>query len=117
MKYIVLYTFAIWLLVNSEATAQKPVIDLLPSDHKPIHQNAVADTGFVGDSLVEVLQEKVQVERVIPHTNLTSESSNVGLNNKSRNTGLVRTSIMNRLVLSVIKSNRYLKLYITALKK
>jgi len=117
MKNIVLYILATLLMIYSETSAQKPVIDLLPSDHEPIHQNAVADTGFAGDSLVEVQPNRGQVDSVVPDKNHTPESSNVVLKNKPRKTGLVGNSILKRVTLSAIRSNRYLEFYITALKK
>lgn len=117
MRNIVLYKVVILLLVATEATSQKPVMDLLPSDYGPVHQNTVADTGFAGDSLVMMLPGGVQVDSVFPGSSSHHEPSKVVSKRDSRATGLVRGSILTTVFFSIAGSNRFLNFYVTALKK
>lgn len=52
MKYIVLYTLLILLLLPGEARAQKQVYFLIPSARMHIHPEAMVDTMATGDTLV-----------------------------------------------------------------
>ena len=52
MKYIVLYIATILLFTAPELMAQKPAIDLLPSDHGIMHPEAMIDTSYTKDTLV-----------------------------------------------------------------
>jgi len=55
MKHIVLYTCIIASILIQDAAGQKPVIDLLPSDHGQVHTAMAIDTSFTCDSLLRVI--------------------------------------------------------------
>ena len=57
MKYIVLYTLTLFLINIQEAAGQKPTIDLLPSSHAHLHPEAVIDTSYTGDSLIQIFPD------------------------------------------------------------
>ena len=117
MRNIVLYKLVFLLLIASNATSQKPFIDLLPSDYGPKHQNTVADTGFAGDSLVMMTPVRVQADSLAPGSSRLHEPSKAVSEGDSHRTALVRGSILARFFFSIARSNRFLNFYITALNK
>jgi hypothetical protein len=54
MKSIVLYILIIAVLFLRDAAGQKPVIDLLPSDHRQINSEIATDTILDNDSIAEI---------------------------------------------------------------
>ena len=60
MKHIVLYTMVMitgLLMAFPAAIAQKPAIDLLPSTQLRVHPEAMVDTSFSTDSLVNFIPD------------------------------------------------------------
>lgn len=88
MKNIVLYTLALFLMNLPEVFGQKPAIELLPSSHEHNHPEAVIDTSYTGDSLIQI----------IPYTKLPSKPVKEIRLQESRRTGLNLDSVLNRLI-------------------
>ncbi|MCK5137169.1 MAG: hypothetical protein KAR19_15395 [Bacteroidales bacterium] len=88
MKYIVLYTLALFLINTPEASGQKPAIDLLPSSHEHIHPEAVIDTSYIRDSLIQITPGAKQESKPVKEIPMK----------ESRRTGLHLDSILNKLV-------------------
>ena len=88
MKYIVLYTLALFLMNLPEVSGQKPAIDLLPSSHGYIHPEAVIDTCYNGDSLIQIIPDIKQPSKPVKEIRLQ----------ESRRTGLNLDTILNRLI-------------------
>ena len=98
---------AILLLILPEAAGQKPVIDLLPSDHAHYYHDALNDTGYVRDTLVPVIPVKPKAP----------DTTRVIRKKESRNTVLHPGTILNRMVSTRVRSTRILIFYLTALKQ
>jgi len=123
MKNIVLYTIPLLLLlIFSEATAQKPTIDLLPSNHERPHPEAIVDTSYTKDTLVMNSPFEKQI------TNADSEVRKEEVRKKGirrrwirsfeiRKPGFHPDSILQKLVSKKVQSHRILIFYITALNK
>ena len=84
MKYIVLYITAILWITSSEAAAQKPTIDLLPSTHEHVHPGAVIDTCSLNDSLVLIAPRHPGTSTPV----ILSERDSIRKNERRKGTGL-----------------------------
>ena len=120
MRNIVLYALLMFLILLPEAAGQKPVIELLPSDHERIVQYVWTDTSNTGDTLLIDLPEKEHVRSVHKSADSSSrldskikrpdkEYGKPGHILKRRSeSSPARGNSLNRLLLVIIRPNRFL---------
>ena len=122
MKNIVLYTIPVLLLVFTESIAQKPTIDLLPSNHERPHPEAIIDTIYTKDTLVINFPVEKQNSKSDSEVWKGEIRKKGFLRGRFRGSEILKPgkhadSILYKLVLKNVKSCRILIFYITALNK
>jgi hypothetical protein len=106
------------LMILPDLSAQKPVIDLLPADHKHVSQDPVADTGVVGDSLIKVfpMQKGQEAPGQNPAADTIPLPEKIKKKKSISGSGSSPSHIPSGIVSLIVKSTRFFTIYITALK-